>query len=128
MSTQLIDQFNKAGKTSFTSARALYDINAGMVEQLAEQQLAWLNLGLEFTTRQVKSTEDAKGYKEYLSSQGEIITDTFNKAQGITRNTVDIINESKDELTAWFDNGVKEAEKGIKEASKSVTSPVKKSA
>ena len=42
------------------------------------------------------------------------------------RNTLDIFNESRDELNAWFEKCVKETEQGIKEVAKIV--PVTKAA
>jgi len=38
-----------------------------------------------------------------------LINDTNEKVQGIARNTVDIMNESKDEVSAWVEKSVKEA-------------------
>ncbi len=85
-----------------------------------EQQLALISLSTECTARQLKLASEAKGYKEIISGQTEIAADIGSKVQGIARNTVDIINESKDEMSDWFEKNVKEAEKSMKEATKVV--------
>ena len=113
MNTAIYENVSKAGKSSYEAIKELYTINTNLAEQLAEQQLALVTLSVEYTTRQMKLASEARGYKEILSGQTEITTDISGKAQGIARNTLDILNESKNEITAWFEKGVKEAAKVV---------------
>lgn len=126
MNTAIYENINKIGKGSYESMKSLYTMQTKSVEQLIEQQMALMSVGVEFFTRQMKLASEAKGYKEMLSGQTEITTEVSSKVQGIARNTLDIINESREELNAWFENCIKETEKGIKEAAK--TMPVSKAA
>ena len=126
MNTAIYENMNKLGKGSYENMKGLYVMQTKTVEQLIEQQMALMSLGVEFVTRQMKLASEAKGYKEVLSGQTEITTEISSKVQGIARNTLDIINESREELNTWFENCVKETEKGIKEATK--TGPVSKAA
>jgi phasin family protein len=126
MNTAIYENLNKFGKGSYENMKGLYVMQTKTAEQLIEQQMALMSLGIEFFTRQMKLASEAKGYKEVLSGQTEITTEVSSKVQGIARNTLDIINESRDELNAWFENCVKETEKGIKEAAKTV--PISKAA
>lgn len=116
----MLENINKVGKSSYEIIKGLYEINTNIVEQLFEQQLALVGLSTECATRQLKLASEAKGYKEVITGQSEIAADISSKAQGIARNTIDIINESKDEMNVWFEKSVKEAEKNIKEAAKVV--------
>jgi hypothetical protein len=126
MNTAIYENLNKLGKGSYENMKGLYVMQTKTAEQLIEQQMALMSLSVEFFTRQMKLASEAKGYKEVLSGQTDITTEISSKVQGIARNTLDIVNESRDELNAWFENCVKETEKGIKEAAKTV--PVSKAA
>jgi len=120
MENIMLENINKVGMSSYEIIKGLYEINTNIAEQLFEQQLALAGLSTECITRQLKLASEARGYKEVITGQTEIAADISSKVQGITRNTLDIINESKDELNVWFEKSVKEAEKGIKEATKVV--------
>ncbi|HSR62806.1 MAG TPA: phasin family protein [Gammaproteobacteria bacterium] len=125
MANEIYDNVNKAARSTYDSMKALYDIQNNIAEQVFEQQLAVINLGVDYTSRQLKLASEARGYKELLNGQTEIVSDFGTKVQGITRNTIDILNESRDELSAWYEKGVKEAESGLKEAAKVVPMPTK---
>jgi Phasin protein. len=114
----MFENLNKLSKSSYDTMKDLYALQSKFSGQMIEQQLVVLSLGVEFFSRQMKLASEAKGYKEILNGQTEITSDISNKVQGIARNTLDILTESKDEMNAWFDNCVKEAEKGFKEAAK----------
>jgi len=126
MNTAIYENLNKFSKGSYENMKGLYVMQTKAVEQLIEQQMALMSLGVEFVTRQMKLASEAKGYKEVLSGQTDITTEISSKVQGIARNTLDIMNESREELNTWFENCVKETEKGLKEATK--TGPVSKAA
>jgi len=115
MNTSMYENMNKLTKNSYETMKGLYMMQSKLAEQITEQQMALLSLGVEFFTRQMQLASEAKGYKEILSGQTDITSDISSKVQGIARNTLDIFNESRDELNSWFENCVKEAEKGIKE-------------
>ncbi|HKK16781.1 MAG TPA: TIGR01841 family phasin [Gammaproteobacteria bacterium] len=126
MSNEIFDNVSKYGKSSYDSLKSLYAVNANMFEQLLEQQYALMSLGVEYTTSQLKLAGTAKGYKEVMTGQTDIVSDVNSKLQGISRNTLDIFNESKDEISDWFEKNIKEAEKGMKDVAKVV--PVSKAA
>jgi phasin family protein len=125
MNTAIYENMNKFGKSSFDAMKEFYAVNTNIVEQLFEQQLALTSLGVEYFTRQLQLASSAKGYKEVINGQTDILTDASGKMQGIARNTLDIFNESRDEINSWFEKNVKEAEKGIKEVAKVIPVPAK---
>lgn len=126
MSNEMIENFNKYSKSTYDSLKDLYAVNNNMIEQLLEQQFALVSLGVECATSQLKLAGTAKGYKELMAAQTDIVNDVSSKLQGISRNTLDIFNESKDEISNWFEKNMKEAEKGMKDVAKVV--PVSKKA
>ncbi len=122
----MYEQMNKYGLNAYETLKQLYAINTSLAEQLIEQQFALGTLAIEYSTKQMKLASTAKGYKELLSAQTEIAGEMSSKVQGIARNTLDIMSETKDEIGAWFEKSMKDAEKGLKEAAKVV--PVAKAA
>jgi len=126
MNTVNFDQLNKLSMSTYETLKQLYTINTNTVEQLIEQQFALASLGVEYATSQMKLAGTAKGYKDVITAQTDLAGEISSKVQGIARNTMDIMTESKDEISTWFEKSVKEAEKGIKEVSKVV--PVSKAA
>ena len=120
MNNAIYENMNKLGKSSYEAMKELFAVNNSFFEQIIDQQFALATLGIEYTTRQMKLASSAKGYKEVISGETEIAGDISSKMQGIARNTLDICNESRDEVSAWFEKNMKEAEKGIKEVAKVV--------
>ena len=125
MTNSLFESFNDYGKTTYESMKDLYAVNSSLVEQLIEQQFAFASLGIEYTTSQIKLASTAKGYKEVLTGQSDLAAEMGSKIQGISRNTLDILNESKEELEGWFDKSIQSAEKSMKEVAKSAPAPKK---
>lgn len=109
MSTEIIENMNKFGKSSYDAMKELYDINTKIVGQMYEQQMAFINLSMECATSQMEMVSKSKGYKDIVSGQTTLINEASEKAQGIARNTVDIMNESKDDVSAWVEKGVEDA-------------------
>ncbi len=109
MTNEVLENLNKLGKVSLDAIKELYEINSKTVEQITEQQLAYANLYVETTTRQMKLATEAKGYNEVVNGQTKLVDDISKKAQGIALNTVDIINESNNEVSTWVEKGVQEA-------------------
>ena len=120
MNNAIYDNMTRLAKSSYEAMKELYTVNNTFVEQMIEQQFALTSLAMEFTTSQMKLASTAKGYKEVVTAETDLVGDINSKLLGISRNTLDICNESRDEINAWFEKNMKEAEKGIKEVAKVV--------
>ena len=110
---EMNENMSKMGQSAYSTAKALYDINTNALEQLFDQQIAMATLGLESTTRQMELMGNAKDYQAVIEGQAEIANDFSSKSQGITRNTLDIMNESKEEVTAFIEKTAKETADNI---------------
>ncbi len=104
---------NKLSQSAYSAGKAFYTLNTDTLEQLFDQQLAITTLGMNAYTRQLALIGKAKGYQAIVEGQAEIANDISGKTQGIARNTLDILNESKDEVTAWAENAAKEVAANI---------------
>ena len=109
MTNEIFETINKLGKSNYDAMQELYNINLKIAGQFAEQQQAFINLSMECVTSQMDMLGKSKDYKEVISEQTALINETSSKVQGIARNTVDIMNESKDEVSAWVEKGVEDA-------------------
>lgn len=109
MNNDFFANMNKLGKSGYDAMKELYDINMNIASQYCEQQMALSNLCIEYATAQMEMVGKSKGYKDMVAAQTSLINETSEKIQGIARNTVDIINESKDEVSAWVEKGVEDA-------------------
>ncbi len=103
------ENMNKMGQSAYSAANALYTMNTNTVEQLFDQQIAMATLGMETITSQMDLMSTAKGYQAVIDGQTDIISDVSSKSQGIARNTLDILNETKEDVTAWVEDVAKEA-------------------
>ncbi len=94
-------------KQSYENLKELAAIQKKSVEQIAEQQLALFSLMVETNSKYFESLSKSKGYKDLLNAQSELGADVSGKVLGIARNTADILNESKDEVSAWVEKQAK---------------------
>ena len=106
---EMNENMNKMGQSAYSAAKALYTMNTNTVEQLFNQQIAMANLGMETITSQIELMSNAKGYQAVIDGQADIVSDVSSKSQGIARNTLDILNETKEDVTAWVEDVAKEA-------------------
>jgi len=109
MSNEILENVNKLSKSAYDSLKALYDINVNIAGQISDQQVAFANLYVDYVTSQMKLISKSKDYKDIFAGQSKLINEVSEKVQGIARNTIDIVNESKDEVSAWVEKGVEEA-------------------
>ena len=106
---EINENMNKVGQSAYSAVKALYAMNTNTVEQLFDQQTAMATLGMETITRQMELMSSAKGYQAVIDGQADIASDVSSKSQGIARNTLDILNETKEDVTAWAEDVAKEA-------------------
>lgn len=109
MYNETFEKMNKLGKSGYDTIKELYEINMKIVNQLSEQQMAFVSLYIECTTSQFEMLDKSKDYKDVIGSQTTLINQASEKVQDIARNTVDIMNETKDDISAWVERGVEDA-------------------
>ena len=104
---------NKMGQSAYDAAKAFYAMNTNTCEQLFDQQIAMATLGMETITSQMELMSTAKDYNTVVAGQTELANDISSKSQGIARNTMDIMNESKEDVSVWAEDVAKEAAANI---------------
>jgi phasin family protein len=106
---EMNDNMNKMAQSAYSAAKAFYAMNTNTCEQLFDQQVAMATLGIKTITSQMELMSSAKGYQAVVAGQADIANDISSKSQGIARNTLDILNETKEDVTAWVEDVAKEA-------------------
>ena len=106
---EMNENMNKMGQSAYSAAKALYTMNTNTVEQLFDQQIAMATLGMDAINSQFELMSTAKGYQAIVDGQADIASDLSSKSQGIARNTLDILNETKEDVSAWVEEVAKEA-------------------
>jgi phasin family protein len=103
------ENMNKMGQSAYSAAKAFYAMNTNTVEQLFDQQIAMATLGMATITSQMELMSSARGYEAMVAGHADIANDISSKSQGIARNTLDILSESKEDVTAWVEEVAKES-------------------
>ncbi len=106
---EMNENMNKMGQSAYNAAKALYTMNTNTVEQLFDQQIAMATLCMESITSQMELMSTAKDYQAVVAGQADIANVIGNKSQCIARNTMDIMNESKEDVSTWVEEVAKEA-------------------
>jgi len=106
---EMNENMNKMSQSAYSAAKAFCAMNTNTVEQLFDQQIAMATLGMETITNQMELMSNAKGYQAVVAGQADIANDISSKSQGIARNTLDILNETKEDVSAWVEEVAKEA-------------------
>lgn len=114
MSNEVFEKLNETTKSNYESAKALYDINVKTLSQLAEQQVAYSKLCMESMSVSMKNITSTQDIKEATAAQTELYQSMTEKVQGIARNSMDILTESKDEVSAWVEKSVEEISSKVK--------------
>jgi len=106
---EMNENMNKMGQSAYSAAKSFYAMNTNTCEQLFDQQIAMATLGMDAITSQMELMSSAKGYQAIIDGQADIASDVSSKSQGIARNTLDILNETKEDITTWVEDVAKEA-------------------
>ena len=107
--TEMNENMNKMGQSAYSAAKAFYAMNTNTCEQLFDQQIAMTTLGMESITSQMELMSTTKDYTAIVAGQTELANEISSKSQGIARNTMDIMNETKEDVSAWVEDITKEA-------------------
>lgn len=109
MQREMVDQWAALGKSALESMKELGEINARIVERMAEQQEAILNTCLEASFKEMELLGDAKDSKDLLAKQATLAREYSAKMVEIVRGTSDLLADCKNELTSWAQRGMEKS-------------------
>lgn len=107
MQDQMLQDFSAATKTSYDAFQELGQINTSAIEKLTQLQFTMATLGIEGTMEQAKLLTSTTNYKELLTAESDFASSYSDKVMNIARQTADLLTESRDEFTTWFEKNSK---------------------
>lgn len=107
MSTTLSDQMSAATKEVMDSMMKLQEINDRTVQSLAKQQLEVVESYMTTGVKQIKAISETKDAKDALSAQADMAAELGNMLLGKAKQTMEVLTESRKELTDLMENNMK---------------------
>jgi len=115
MENQVIEQLTAATSKSYETMKSLGDINSTAFRKITDLQFDFISMSMESGIEQAKALSSKDSITDVFAASSEFASDYNEKLMGITRQTVEIFSESRDEVT-----------KLIEKAFASKAAPVKK--
>ncbi len=109
MQREMVDQWAALGKSALESMKELSEINARIVERMAEQQEAILNACLEASCKEMELMGDSKDPKDLVAKQAALAREYSAKMVEIVRGTSELLSDCKNDLTAWAQRGMEKS-------------------
>ncbi len=105
---QVLDMMNDMSRNAFEAARQLGEINLRTMDRLAEQQLELFSENLERGVTTAKRLTDAKGYKDFVSVQADVVQDLAETTTQQSRKTIAVLTEARNSVNELFQKEFKE--------------------
>ena len=117
MQNEILNIFSQYNATALETAKRLGELNMNTFERIASKQAEIVGQCMESATKQAELLGSTKDYKEYLAAQTEMSRSCGEKLMTNVRETTDILNEVRNELTAMVEENTKLAAENIEKVS-----------
>jgi len=128
MQNDFFEQFVNAGKTSYENLQQLGAINSKAVQKLTELQFSLATIGIEGGVEQAKLLSSTTNYKDLITGESELANQYGTKVMDISKQTAEVLNESGEEIAAWFEKTAESFADTAKQAPKKAASTAAKKA
>ena len=122
-----MEQAGKANQTGLDAALRMTRLMSRTQGQLMRQQLAWFEALLGAGQAQFDALSGAKDPADAFARQVDAATKAGERLMGVVQETLDLQAQTRDELSAWFEEGVRVA-KALPDNGPAVESTAKKKA
>ncbi|MBF0625554.1 MAG: phasin family protein [Magnetococcales bacterium] len=116
MDKKIVEQVNEMTKTVLDSMIRLQEINDRTVQQLAQRQLDAAGDFMNSGVRQLKTIGEAKTLNEVVSRQADLAKELNDKMLEHSRQTMDLLMTSRNELNAMMESNLQAILNKTKEA------------
>jgi len=106
MENQIIDQLTAATSKSYETMKNLGDINSSALRKISDLQFDFISMNVESGIEQAKSLNNKTDAKDFFASSAEFVSDYNEKMIGFTSQTVEILNQSRNEATSLFEKAI----------------------
>ena len=127
MENQIIEELTAATSKSYETMKSLGDINSSAFRKLTDLQFDFVSMNVESGIEQAKSLSNKKEPKEIITSGAEFVSDYNEKMIGFTSQTVEILTQSRDEVSSLFEKAIASMAAPTKKSAKAKTKATKAS-
>ena len=106
MQNQIIDQLTTASTKSYETIKSLGEINSSAIRKLTDLQFDFISMSMESGIEQAKLLNNMQNVKDIFAAGSEFASEYNEKLMGITRQTVEIFSESRDEAANLIEKTV----------------------
>ncbi len=117
MNKQYFDTMNDASRQVFDFGRQLTDINIRAFDHLTNAHTKAWGEAVEKGFAQARRLAEAKGYKDVLDVQMEMAHDATQTAMAQSRESVEVLTGTRDELVKAYEKGFAQVAEEVKKAS-----------
>ena len=103
MDGKLVEQLQDRGKSAYNYWRKFGEINTELVRRLGEVQMNLTTLGIENGAEQLKLLSTSNNYQKAVQAESELMVNYGGRAVSLARETLDVLNDSRDELLQWVE-------------------------
>jgi hypothetical protein len=116
MQNDIFNYLNEFNAKALDATKRLGEINQRVGQRVLEQQLGLANAWVETGTRSLELLGKAKGYQDLVAGEAELVQAYGKQCLDTYRETLDILNEARDEVSGLVEEGVKNAAEKFNEA------------
>jgi len=117
MQNELLEMVNQFNENVFASAKRIGDLNMRTFEKLATKQAEIMNECMESTAKQFEAISKAKGPKDALEAQSELLKGCNEKYLANVRETAEMLTAVREEMTGMVEEAVKYTADSVEKAS-----------
>ena len=116
MQNEYLEMVNQFNENVFASAKRIGELNMRTFEKLAAKQAKVVNDCMESGAKQVEVLTSAKDYNEAMAAQSELFKGCNEKLLSNLRETAEMMNEVRDELSGLMEEAVKYTSDSVEKA------------
>ncbi len=128
MENQVIEQLTAATSKSYETMKSLSDINSTAFRKITDLQFDFISMSMESGIEQTKALSSKDSIKDVFAASSEFASDYNEKLMGITRQTVEIFSESRDEVTKLIEKAIASKAAPVKRPTKAKATAAKSAA
>ena len=128
MENQIIEQLTAATSKSCETMKSLGDINSSTFRKITDLQFDFISMSMESGIEQAKALSSKDSITDVFAASSEFASDYNEKLMGITRQTVEIFSESRDEVTKLIEKAIASKAAPVKKPTKAKATAAKSAA
>ncbi len=118
MNNDMMQQWADMNRSFMESMKQLGEITNTMSAKLTERQMAMVNAYMEGVTKQLQAMSEFKDMKEAAETQAKLAREFNQKLLENTQQTMEILSDTRSDLTTWMEQGMEAASKAVNESAK----------